>query len=149
MRGYILVSNEDGRRSLYVPEAHIHMYVTKGRDAWIVAAYRTDGYYGRTRAEAIATTEHLKQKYQQTTEVDVPDNIVAFAVESERRRQESVEGIEEILMQAAKIGESKSGYRAFMSQLGREKLDKEFDEKAEDKIGEEISKLISTSGGLQ
>lgn len=149
MRGYILVSNEDGRRSLFVPEAHIHLYVTKGRDTWIVAAYRTDGYTGRTRAEAIPTIEHMKREYQQTTEVDVPDHIVAFAVESEHRRQESVEGIEEILMRAAKVGSSKAGYRAFMDQLGREKLDENFSEAAEDKIGAEINALISISGGLQ
>jgi hypothetical protein len=150
MRGHILVSNEDGRRCVYVPAAHIQFNVTKGRqDRWIVCAFRTDGYHGRTREEAIPTTEHLKRAYQSTAEVEVPDHIVAFAVESERRRQESVGGFEGILTRAVAGKDKAGGFKELMAQLAREKLDKEFSEEAEDKIGEEIDRLITEAGGLQ
>src|SRR3989338_6253015 len=101
MRGHILVENEGGRRSLYVPEAHIQIYVyLNGAQKWIVAAYRTDGYYGPTRETAVPTTLHLQRDYRWTAELDVPQHLVDFAVESERRRQEEVAGTEAILRAA-------------------------------------------------
>jgi hypothetical protein len=148
MKARLLVSKEDGRRCLYVPEAHIQFDILKVNEHWIVSAFRTDGYYGRTREEAIPTIEHLQQKYQFTVELEVPPHIVHFAVESERRRQESVEGISEILSQTVRSGDHAIGFKEFMAQLGREKLDKDFDENAEHKIGEEIHQLMQRAGGL-
>ncbi len=150
MRGHVLVHPEDGRRCIYVPEAHIQFDVAKsGTGKWIVCAYRTDGYWGRTREEAIPTVEHLRQAYQWTAQLEVPEHLVTFAVESERRRQESVEGIEQILSKAVGANNPRVGFKEFMNQLGREKLDRKSDEDVEDTIGEEIHQLLTQAGGLQ
>lgn len=150
MKGHIIVENNGGRRHIYVPEAHIQFYaILNGQERWIVCAFRTDGYYGRTRENAIPTVEHLRQAYQFTKELEVPEHLVKFAVESERRRQESVAGIEEVLQEAVKTGNRQAEFRALISQLSSEKSDDQFGEDVEHKIGQEVDALITKTGGLQ
>lgn len=151
MRGYVLVANEDGRRWLYIPEANIYLLATNvGKSGWVVAAFRTDGYYGKTRESAIPTTDHLRQAYQFTAEVEVPQEVIDFAVESERKRHESVDGIEEIFTNAFRPGGSREeAWREFQAYLQSESLEKADDPDEENRIGKEVNDIIERAGGLQ
>lgn len=150
MRGHILLEEKTGRRSIYVPEAHIQFYLLKRRDGyWDVCAYKTDGYYGRTREEAIPTLEHLRATNQWTAELEVPEHIVRFAVESERRRKESVEGIEQILLRALKTKDRRASFRELLAHMSERREDPALGEEAEHTIGKEIAALLQQTGGLQ
>lgn len=156
MRGHILIKNENGRRWLYVPEAHIQIYVVKnGRQKWVAVAYRTDGYYrtdgsyGPMRKGAIQVIAHLQRDYRWTVELDVPQRLVDFTVESERRRQEEIEGISHIYAAAVETKNPRAGWRAFQAHATPEASDQDFSEEAEHRIGEELDQLMAKAGGLQ
>jgi hypothetical protein len=152
MRAHILVARADGRRGLYIPEAHIQLFVQRVSERWIISAYRTDGYYGPTREEAIPTVQHLQQAYQFTAELEVPQHIADFAVKSEQMRQASVEAMAEILERAVKSQNKMAGFRDFMASVHSDKLEKKdegLDQDAENRIGEEIHTLMTKAGGLQ
>lgn len=150
MRGHILIENEGGRRSLYVPEAHIQVYVVKsGLPKWIVVALRTDGYHAPTPETAVLTIEHLRRDYRWTVELDVPQHLVAFAVESERRRQEEVGDLAQIFTAAVETGDAQAWLRAFQAYVAPEAGDQDFSEETEDRIGAEFNELMAKAGGPQ
>lgn len=148
MKAQIIVCKETGRRHLYVPAARIQFNaVENGRGEWIVCAFRTDGFHGLNRATAIPTVEHLRQTHHFTSEVDVPQHIVDFAVESERSRQESVESIETGLRELMRSVPTETDFADLMGWIDEDKSDA--GQKTENRIGLEIEKILAATGGLQ
>jgi len=90
MKGQIIVEKETGLRWVYVPEAHIQFRASNGGEfGLILVPFRTDGFY-QTDQGLVPTLDWLKETCQFTTMVEIPDEIVTYAVESERRRQDSI-----------------------------------------------------------
>lgn len=101
MRGQILIDKELGWRWIYVPEAHIQFCVAEtGTKNLFIAAFRTDGYR-RTAGGPVPMEQWLHENHQFTKELEVPDDIVQFAVQSEADRQRAVEGLTEQLKEVA------------------------------------------------
>ena len=147
MKGHVLLDGH-GYRWIFVPEANIHFRVTQsGKKHWIVCAFRTDGYHGLNPEDAVPVVEYLKREFQWTKELDIPEHLVQFAVESERLRQESVENIQDIMFKARY--DEGVAYEEFMRQAATEDLDQDFSEEVETKIALEIRELLVKAGGLQ
>ncbi len=117
-----------------------------GAEKWVVAAFRTDGYY-QVNGGFIPTIQHLEQNYQLVGETEVPDDIVEFAVQSEKRRQESVGDIGDLLKEAITSGDPEGGFRGFLALLEHERMEEE-DPDAEERAGEAINRLLTRTGGL-
>ncbi len=150
MHGQIMVQTDYGYvwRWVYVPAANIQVRPIKnGIGEWVVTAFRTDGFF-RVNDGAVPMMEHLRATCQFTTEVEVPDHIVQFAVESELLRHETVEGIAEILEQTNETNQAPKGLRDFIK-LVSTSPEALAQHELEQEIGEELNKLIEASGGLQ
>lgn len=99
MHARVLQERDTGRKSVYVPGAHIQIFVPEGGEhGLIIAAFRTDGYNRDTGRPII---QWLNETCRQIGEVDVPDEIIDFAVASERARQSEVEGLADIMQAIA------------------------------------------------
>ena len=147
MHGHVLLEKKDGRRCLYIPEAHVQVYVFRdGRREWVVATFRTDGYYGRTREDTVLTTEHLLRDFTFLREVEVPGHIADFAVDSERRRQEQVGSLEGTFRAFFKEGADLNGFEqtwlTFRDQVAARKIEDDFDASLEQRVGEEVYALL-------
>lgn len=147
MRGQIIIEKESGNRFIYVPEAHVQFQAFKaGTGKYIVATFRTDGYR-QVRGGCEPTAQWLRHACQFTAEVDVPEDIVEFAIKSERERQDSVSDISDMLTHTLSgQGNPAEGLREFLKQVALESA--ETDEHAEHAIGERIQKIINCAGGL-
>lgn len=108
MRSHVLIETGTQKVWLYAPDAHIQFRIYQGGSyGLVIAAFRTDGYH-RSRGNAIPTVRWLRENNAFVGELDVPDDIVEFAVRSEKERQESVQSIESFLNRAASSGERPS-----------------------------------------
>ncbi|MDB5264632.1 MAG: hypothetical protein JWN64_203 [Parcubacteria group bacterium] len=152
MLGRILIENKDGTRWIYVPEAHIQFWVPAGgRLGLILCAFRTDGYH-RNNGNPIPVTQWLEENCQFTTKVDVPDDIVEFAVQSERERHESVEGIEELFLDMIdrKVERpSHKDLKTLLEVLGENTSDQEELDRIEFEIAKRAKALLTDNRGLQ
>lgn len=93
MRGQIIIERETGVRWVYIPAEHIQLRVCQGGTyGLIIFSLRTDNFI-RTKRGLVPTEEWLKRTCQFTSEVDVPDEVVKFAVLSEQERQRTVSNI--------------------------------------------------------
>ena len=97
MRGQIIVEKGSGRRWIYVPEASIQFQHQEGGPLGLLLnAFRTDGWR-RTKGGAIPMTDWLEDNHDFKEHVEIPDELVEFAVQSEKDRTEAVEGIAKVL----------------------------------------------------
>jgi len=147
MQGQIIVDVETGRRSLYVPQAHIQIATFAVGDRWLIAAFRTDGEHRPIGEQtSIPTEEWLKSTHQFTTETDVPEHIVAFAVESERQRQEfvddTIDDLEATIMNADLFS---MGAEITIPLIPDQPAE---EKEVEHQIALEINKLMTEAGGL-
>lgn len=143
MQGQIIVEKVNGRRWVHVPEAHIQFQVHEGGSfGLIIAAFRTDGFHGQ-----MLTLDHLRQTCQFTSLIDVPREIIEFAVRSERRRQESVSTIAEAMSESAHLDKEQR------SETIRDVINgikpQENDELLEYQFALVVQKLLSITSGLQ
>lgn len=143
MQGQIIVENINGRRWIHVAEARIQFQVQEGGSfGLIIAAFRTDGYHGQ-----MLTLDYLKQTCQFTSLIDVPKEIVEFAVRSERRRQESVFAVAEAIADSAHLDKVLRS-ETIMDMMASTKP-RANDELLEYQFALIIQKLLNTTSGLQ
>lgn len=137
-----MIENETGKKWLYIPEAHIQVHVFEDGDLIVIAAHRTDGYLRSTGRRVI---DQLRETHCFTSEVEVPKWVVDFAVESERKRQETVDGITGMLQGAAEEGGEKPSARALLDLRAAMETNEEPD--LERTVALEIQRILREAGG--
>ena len=144
MQGQIMI-DEHGTRWIHVEKAQIYFQSTlNGIGEWVVAAFRSDGY---VRATGMPMLEDLKRTHQFTTELEVPEHLIEFAVESFRLRHEAVDAIASIFENMMKTRDETAGFKDFVDLMKDDKAER--DALDEQTIGAEIFALIQQTGGQQ
>jgi len=154
VHGQIMIENERGVPWIYVPAANIQFRADKtGEGKLIISAFRTDGYR-IIGVGLMPMAQWLQENHHFTSGLDVPDEIVHYAVESERKCQEMVEAISGALKSATTEGGTSTAFAefaAFISALDRDALDqaRQAEEELEHKYALTIQKLLTHTEGPQ
>ena len=145
MRGRIIVNHDTLQEWVYVPPAHIYFRATEtGQGKLIVVSFRSDEYH-EVRGGLVSMEWWIEHSHTTLATVQVTDDMVAFAVESERLRQEEVEGITSILRTV--MSDPKTDLLKTLNLNTETSADQS--EEAEHAMGLRIRALLARAGGLQ
>jgi hypothetical protein len=128
-----------------VPQAHIYFQATEtGQKKLFIAAFRSDGYR-QIEGGLVANEWWIEQYHTIVRTLDVPDDIVAFAVESERLRQIEV-GDMALILQGTVTIDLESGLLKFLEHISETPESQTEDEEHE--MGLRVQRLLEGAGGL-
>ena len=91
MRVEVLLEKETGWLWIHVPERHIKFrHARSGQSGLIIIAFRTDGFR-RVQSGLMPMEQWLRESHETRGQVEVPEEIVLFALRSEAQRQNWVD----------------------------------------------------------
>lgn len=136
------VSDILGRnRWIFAPTANIRFNATHNGRGFTINAFRTDGYHQSKRDKVTPMSQHIVTAYEAGVPFSIPDDLVAFALESERLRQESVNVIVDSFRNAIECNDKSLGFADFLSSIG-EHSEIGAHEAQEDEIGRRIFAIL-------
>lgn len=145
MQGRIIVSDDTQWEWIYVPQAHIYFRTTlTGRKKLFVAAFRSDGYR-QIEGGLVSMEWWIEQSHTIVATLEVPEDIVAFAVESERLRQLEVGGVTTLLATAV-VRDARINFRDYLGLILEQQEGQT--EEEEHEMGLRIQQLMARAGGL-
>lgn len=146
MQGRIIVGDENRSKWVYVPEAHIYFRPTEtGQKKLFLAAFRSDGFR-LIEGGYVSMEWWLNQCHTTIATLDVQDDMVAFAVESERLRQQEAGGIEAVLLESVML-DRETGFIKFLEVTGSNVGGQT--EEEEHAMGLRAQALLAKAGGQQ